>query len=316
MTITRLVDGTIIDNMPSRRPIGNIQSQALQDIMSRDIYGYNNPNNVDYRKVNQIINKATSAIEGGENIPSNIREVRISRTPKQLEVPRVIQLTKNKQVALPTLNTLGRYGQVASKYAGPVASVAVGIYDPYRSNEIADQMEQINKIKPNSYRPEEIKYYRDKARRLMKAGAIGGTVGLGVGAAMGAPAGGVGAIPGGAMGLSYGMGVGNTAGNLYNWLKEKDNPYKETKIKDSDLELLNKYLQEQRNDINKKQDDEVDNVTAQIKGVKATNNTKPKVVNGRYNNQPKPTTTVPNNNFINSDGNWEDDEFIIERVGQ
>ena len=180
-----------------------------------------------------------------------------------------IYITPNNAIKLSKALPYLRVAGATAKKILPYAGIPLSEYDIHRSNEIADQMEQINKIQPGSYPQEAIDYYRQKAK------IIRGFTGAGMvaGGAGGAFAAGIGAIPGAGLGYGY----GGLAGDVTNILKNIDNPYAEIKVKKEDLELLNKYLQGKKAETVKEQDNEVADLTNELMQAKQTT-TKPSVV--------------------------------------
>ena len=123
-------------------------------------------------------------------------------------------------------------GGTTAKLAGRVSpGLGAGLtgYDAFRSYQIADEMEKINKIQPNSFPKEAIDFYRNKGRAI----TAGAGVGLGAGGVLGA---GVFSVPG----ALIGTGVGGGLAGLGYELAQRKNPYANYTITPEQYELLRK----------------------------------------------------------------------------
>ena len=123
-------------------------------------------------------------------------------------------------------------GGTTAKLAGRVSpGLSAGLtgYDAFRSYQIADEMEKINKIQPNSFPKEAIDFYRNKGRAI----TAGAGVGAGAGGVLGA---GVFSVPG----ALIGTGVGGGLAGLGYELAQRKNPYANYTISPEQYELLRK----------------------------------------------------------------------------
>lgn len=123
-------------------------------------------------------------------------------------------------------------GGTTAKLAGRVSpGLGAGLtgYDAFRSYQIADEMEKINKIQPNSFPKEAIDFYRNKGRAI----TAGAGVGAGTGGVLGA---GVFSVPG----ALIGTGVGGGLAGLGYELAQRKNPYANYTISPEQYELLRK----------------------------------------------------------------------------
>lgn len=200
-----------------------------------------------YQQMLQDTSPRVKPIEDiAEDLAQKITKVKGGTEPKTIvqKARPKIQLTATKSVAVPTAKSaLKTTGKVAGK-AAPVAGAAITAADIFRTNQIADDMEEVNRINPGTYPEQAIQYYRNKAKALSWSAGIGGGIGGIAGGVGGAALGGVGAIPGAGAGMLAGSGYGAMAGELLNALLSKDNPYREYKFRDEDKKLLrrNGYL--------------------------------------------------------------------------
>ena len=155
-------------------------------------------------------------------------------------------------------------GGTTSKLAGRVApGLGAGLagYDAFRSYQIADEMEKINQIQPNSFPKEAIDFYRNKGRAI----TAGAGIGAGAGGVLGA---GAFSIPG----TLIGTGVGGGLAGLGYELAQMRNPYANYKISPEQYELLRKS--NQGDSTNNSNNTVIPSSTNVVKG------------NGRVGNQP------------------------------
>ena len=219
-----------------------------------------------YQQMLQDTSPRVKPIEDmAEDLAQKITKVKNGTGPKTIvqKARPKIQLTATKSVSVPTAKSALK---TTSKFAGkaaPVAGAAITAADIFRTNQIANDMEEVNKINPGTYPEQAIQYYRNKAKALSWSAGIGGGIGGIVGGVGGAALGGVGAIPGAGAGMLAGSGYGAAAGELLNALLSKDNPYREYKFRDEDKKLLKR-----NENLSKAEAEEVGDATKDIKSGK------------------------------------------------
>lgn len=140
------------------------------------------------------------------------------------------QLSRNASQTGKALSNVGKASAKVGGKAIPALGVGLTGYDIYRSNAIADELEKINKVQPNTIPKGAIDYYRNKARAI----GTGATLGAGAGAILGS---GALSVPGAAVGLGTGGGL---ADGIYQLFQSR-NPYKEYLISPEEAKLLEEY---------------------------------------------------------------------------
>jgi hypothetical protein len=188
--------------------------------------GYNNMS-----AYQQMIAESSPAFIDEYGIANGIVQPKVKPQVIKNQNPSLMrQLSRNVGQTGKALSNVGKASSKVGGKAVPALGVGLTGYDIYRSNAIADELEKINKVKPNTVPKGAIDYYRNKARAI-GAGAILGT---GAGAVLGS---GAFSVPGAAVGLGTG---GSLADGIYQLFQSR-NPYKEYLISPEEAKLLEEY---------------------------------------------------------------------------
>ena len=158
------------------------------------------------------------------------------------------QIAKNANESLNAAKTMGgnvlKYAKAGGGFIGgkvvPALTTAGFVMNAIDDNAIADKMQQINILQPGTYSPEQIAYYRNRARAT--------EIGMGAGTTVGGIAGaGAFSVPGALIGSSTGPMVtraGYWLGNLANNNINKKLTREEL---ETQLQLLEKKINDNKN---------------------------------------------------------------------